>query len=458
MRNPVEGCTIFVSAVFVASVVEWLLDFFRTIDSPSFHLIFESVTQETLLVGIMTLVLIFVLSLNLLVSKWEVMLNYAVMSLLLMVVCFVIIVSLVVIIMRIQLNRWRDFEAARMDVDPLLSSREALYKKCRDRFRESVVSMDASFSKEVLFAEYLKRVHRFVLARVADLSWKSWACLGLLIVINGVRSRFTTGFSGGSTDGLTSQQRLANVLSYIGFVGWGTLLLYLGLHLRLASQLEKFAEEPAAKQTPDGLEIKKPSELLFFGSMETTSHILQCTLLFMEWYLAVFALGMVFESWRSFGYSALGLYVFAIIPPIVYVLMLPWTLTVVTILASLGQDLNVDEANQCYEEILDIRSAGARKEKQRSATEFVQRPDEYNGAQLVTLHATAENAPALDTQSPALLQDAKHVNKIPVEQSGFVLKTSRSAFPLAKDLKPDRISAPNSKLSVAKSSGVDPFL
>ena len=431
MRNPVEGSTIFVTAVLVASVVEWLIDYLRAIESDSFQLVFESVREETLIVGVMTLLLIFVLSLGLLRTKWVIMLNYAVMSLLLMVVFFVIIISSMVIVLRIQLNKWQEFERVRMDADPLLSSKELTFKQCRDRFRESVVAMDAKFNIDVLFSEYLKRVQRFTVARIADLSWKSWACLGLLIIINGVRSRFTTGFTGGEDSELTRNQRLANVASYIGFVGYGTLLFYFILHLRLSRQLTAFASEPAAekKKYVEGFDIKSSSKLLFFGSLETTAQILQSTILFMEWYMAVFALGMVFESWREFKYTAFALYIAAIIPPVVFVGMIPWTLTIVAILSALGTDLKIEDANACFDELDEVRGGGVSKTKEKSVAHQV-RNDEYNGAEMVTLHASAKN-PNLDNQTPLLIQDARHVNA--PEHQGYLRREPRPAFPLSTD-------------------------
>jgi hypothetical protein len=442
---PVEGTGIFATVVLGASLVEFLIAYLMGIDNDYFQLVYKCVAEETIVCSLLTLVMIFAKSLGTLQPKWVMMLNYAVLSLFFMVVFFVGIIGSVVIVLHLRMKRWHAFEeSTRIDVDPKLSSHELLYKQCRDRFRESIVGKDLKYIPDMKFHGYMQRMERFTVAEITDLSWKSWVALAVIVVVNGVRARITTG-TGGNTV-LTTTDRSINVASYIGFVGYGALALYVVTHYLLYFRLRAFASTPAAKvnELTHQIELLSSRRLLYFADFRTTAQVFQCSVLILEWYLAVFVLGMGFEVYRTYAYVSIVIFAAAVLPLLTFVYMFPTTITTITILNSLGEDLNVTEVQAVLDAharqeaaasgVLDnnagadgsapvIHGAAPPAASHTHAGE----PDEWNGEQ-VTLHDKSSNR-LLDLYVPTLNVRADHPNARP--RAAFEGRAPRPALGVA---------------------------
>lgn len=319
LHNPVEGCSVFVSAVLAAAIIELFLDFFANIKSRYFQRVFASVREETLLVGLMTLVLIFTTSLDILHPKWEALFNYAVMCLLFMVGFFIFIVAATVGLLGMQMNRWKDFEAARIDADNVLTGREIIIRQSRDQFRESAKALKIECHPDLKFTDYMRKCTRHTVASVCDLNWKSWMALSIMIIINGVRSKISYG-SIDATVNVSRSDRTANAISYICFIGYSTLGVYVLLSFLLHHRLATFSEKRIAV---DSEQILSSSKHLFFAKQSTTCHIFQSIVIILEWYLALFALGMASELYNEFGGLAFLFYAAAVIPVLILCICCP---------------------------------------------------------------------------------------------------------------------------------------
>src|SRR5262249_48778371 len=121
---PVEGTAIFALVTLVASVLEFFIDYFRSFEDEYVQLIYGSVSEETIVCSLLTMMMIFVKSLGTLQPKWILMLNYAVLSLFFMVVFFLLIIGSVVVALHVQMKNWRYFEGTRIDADQKLSAKE----------------------------------------------------------------------------------------------------------------------------------------------------------------------------------------------------------------------------------------------------------------------------------------------------------------------------------------------
>ena len=432
--NPVEGCTIFVSLCFLAAVIEIVLADMRMGNSTFFNTIFASVAQETLIVGLMTLLLNLVATLGQLSALWVAMLQYAVVSLLFMVISFVVIVSVVSVALRLQLNVWKNFEGARMDQDPRHNAKEGLYTKFRDKFRETLHQKEISFPQQLLFTSYVGRRHHHVLALVADLDWKAWLVLAAFVAINGVRQQIVIGNSVGTKIvTLTTQQNYIDLFSYILCCGYAPVMVFLLLHSSLESRAQKFGMKPLMRQHERELvgHMAKPTVDLFFGETVTTAQVFQLIILILEWYLAFFILVFANGSWSLLGPLALVVYIAALVPLCIFVAVFPWTILLVTLMCNVGTDLDEDDVEDLIEELRQQQSRAhsttelARllhggDDKARSAAAAATGGggllasqntvrDEWNGAP-ITLHSSATIATQLDETNPVELKNTTRRN------------------------------------------------
>lgn len=426
---PVEGTAIFVAVVLSAAVVEYVIDVLMAIENDYFQKVYSSVREETIVCSILTMLMIFAKSVGTLQPKWVLMLNYAVLGLFFMVLFFVVIIGGSVMSLRLEVSKWRRFEGTRIDADPMLSYKEIIFKACRDRFRESLALHDVKSSNDVMFTDYMQRMQRFTVAAITDLSWKSWLALAVMVIINGVRSRITTGSQTGVAR-LSRADRTINVSTYIGVVGYGTLLIYMVVHFMLQMRLRSFAQASITSKDADGnVEVSSSQARLFFSRFATTSHIFQCTVLVLEWYLSVFALGMAYEISQEYGYLAILIFASAVLPMFIFVWMFPWTITMITILNGLGADLDVEEAEAT------VQAATLEEEQAKNTTgvadaqaeqEALARgaADEWQG-EYISLHETAGDK-MLDVYSPSLNVRADHPNA--PKRKAFEAKPARPVF------------------------------
>ena len=346
LLNPVEGTTLFMMVIILGAAAEIAFDKLKGINDHGFHTVFGSIVEETMLCGIMSMVLIFVTSLGKLSSSWLNIINNSVLTLLIMAVYFALLAFGVLKLVKRMMGVFREFESSRMGVDPLLSVREQIYKESEEYFRETVSyhKLKVDGVKEILYADYLHNRSAHVVAQVFDLSWKNWLVLAVFVIVNGVRSRIALG-----TDSERSTGSLvAHYMSYIIIIGFLPISIYAGLHVTLRMRLSKVigkpVVDPSRRRDPrhNITEEATPSRYLFFGDLGITTSVFQSIILMIEWYLAYFTLNMIGTGFHQLGPLTALFLVLSISPLLVFAWLFPWTVVIVTMLDNLGTDLKED--------------------------------------------------------------------------------------------------------------------
>jgi hypothetical protein len=425
-KFPIEATAVFFLALILASTVEFFIDFLGDIESEYFQVIFSSIKQEMLVCSLLTMLIIFAKSLGAFSAKWSLMLNYAVLTLFFMILFMIVIVVSVVISLTVEMNRWKYFEGTRIDADPQLTDKEELFRTCRERFRESLRAKGMTPRDGLMFSDYLLRVERHTMKAVTDLGWRCWTGLAVLILMNGVRSRIT------APNDVNAQLRQSdytiNLVSYIVMVGFGTLAFFLILHFVVQSRLRAFVSEPAAKLAPNGTKwiVVTASEFLFFGSMDTTAQLFQTVIVVLEFYFSVFVLAMIYDAFRIFGGAGIVFVIVAVVPLVVFVLMFPWTITMITMLQFLGDGLDVTEAHDLLDALeeqerrnntLTLAENEGLGEKKVEIKASLGINDEWTGAP-VSLHENSTQAATLDTSAPTVeVKTFAHPNAVEMSQT-----------------------------------------
>lgn len=428
--RPIETSMIFLLALIIAACVEGLVDWLDENEDPYFQAIFSSIKQETLVCSLLTMIIMFCKSLGAFSARWSIMLNYAVMTLFFMIIFMLIILCSVVLSLSIETRKWIYFESGlggmgRIDADPQLSDREELFRKCRERFRETMIAKGLRRGDGVKFSDYLKRVQRHTMKAITDLGWKCWSGLAVWILMNGVRARITAPNT--PTEEIKQSAHFVNLFSFIAMVGFITLIIFLMLHYVVQSKVRIFADEPAAKLAPNGTTwiIKDcAKEYLFFGSLETTAQLFQTCILILMWFFSVFVLALLSSVFQVFPwYGAVLWIIFAVIPLVVFAIVFPWTVTMITILNFLGEGIDVAEAK----ELVAVLEEKERRERTLTLQDHddtdltaahggagggsgsgggsggggapIGTNDEWQGAP-VSLHETSNKAAALDEVAP----------------------------------------------------------
>ena len=448
-KFPVEATAVFFLALIFASLVEFFIDYLADIESEYFQVIFDSIKQETLVCSLLTMLIIFSKSLGAFAAKWSLMLNYSVLTLFFMIIFMMVIVGAVVLSLRVEMNKWKYFEGTRIDADPQLSDKEELFRACRDRFHESLRAKGMTPREGLKFSDYLLRVEKHSMKSITDLGWKCWAGLGVLILMNGVRSRITA--PADDTQALQQTDYTINLASYIVMVGFGCLAFFLILHYVVQSRARQFSKDPAAKLAANGTTwiVVNASEFLFFGSMETTAQLFQTVILVLEWYFAVFVLAMIYDVFRVYGGVGLIWLIFAVLPLIIFAAMFPWTITLITILQFLGDGLDEKEAHDLLDVLeeqerrnntLTLAEADDDEGKKNDARAGIGINDEWIGAP-VSLHETSNQASHLDTAAPSFdVKTFQHPNAVDMMKTRKAFEANKKADIVTDNVKTNAFS------------------
>lgn len=424
---PVEGTSIFFFIVLLSAAFEFLIDYLSDIESEYFQAIVSSIKQEMLVCSLIGMLIIGAKSFGALSERWNLMLNYSILTFFFMIIFMIIIVLSIVLSLRVEMAKWKFFEGTDIDVPHAkLTAKQELFKQCRERFRESLLAKDVKQVEKILFSDYLLAVQTRSMKAITDLGWKCWSGLAAVILLNGMRARGTA--PQGTTATLTDQDWLNNITSYIFTVGCITMIIFLVLHFVIQSRVRTFAQSQAARKAPDGSWIVvDASDFLFFGSLESTAGIFQTVILVLEWYFAVYVLAMAADSFKVFGWGGLGFIVIAIIPLIVFATVFPWTVVMITMLSFLGTGIDEKEATSLVEHADEQTKHNSQltqaheDEQNRKKTDFragMGINDEWGGdhVQTVTLHSsssTDKHAANLDTTVPTWdSKDFQHPNAV----------------------------------------------
>ena len=372
LDNPIESAAVFLVVVVMSACIEYLFTLSGGISSKFYKKVFNTVSEEVLVVGVLSLFLTFGSSMfPTLPTSWSVMFHWTHVCLLFMAIVFVFIfVTLVAIALR-QNGKWLKFELSRMLTSDSLDGRELKYKQAYDLF---VVSCRAFECPVVPFAAYLLKAEKQGLLDLGDLTWKSWLALSIVVVLNALRSKITPTHPS-ATDAnklLNENDTVINVIGFILLVGYGTLVAFLYTHILLQRRFRQYlmlrqqsetggaAPSNAAAPKPKGattnatpmitrVELDDPQSFLLWQRNSSTMSILQAMLIFFVWYGAVFFLNMFYATFQFNAGLTLLITVMALLPLVVFLYLMPWTLSTVAVLSSLGTNLNRNYVQYIHE-------------------------------------------------------------------------------------------------------------
>lgn len=366
LENPIQSSSVFLMIVVVCASIEYLFSLADQVDSKFFREMFDTISEEVLVIGVLSLLLTFGSSLvGSLPSQWSVMFDWAHICLLFMGIMLVLLLCLVIANVFSASARWTKFESDRIRQSPEThSSREQRYRIASEKFKFAVRAY--GFTGEVFFTHYIHKAEKEGLIALGNLSWKSWMALSTIVVLNALRTKVVPQDSFGNLD---STGNLINIASYVAIAGYGTLALFVAVHLRLQLRFRQYlmlnsnaggnggaasnsggegteltASTPLdANLVPSKSDLDDPLSFLLWQSQENSIAMVQAVLMFLVWYAAVFCLNMVYASFTlpNIGLTLLIVCV-AIAPIVVFVVIVPWTLTTIAILSSLGTNLRED--------------------------------------------------------------------------------------------------------------------
>jgi hypothetical protein len=126
--------------------------------------------------------------------------------------------------------------------------------------------------------------------------------------------------------------------------------------------------EPFTKE-----ELTDPKGYLIRSSLENTLALIQICLIQITWYSAVHIVSMYAKIFQQNGGVAFVLFTFSLLPPVLFVWLMPWTLTIIAVLSSLETELNETFVEQCYSrlekdglaELLVVKNQAAEEEKKK---------------------------------------------------------------------------------------------
>ena len=348
VQNPIESSSIFLVVVIICACIEYLFTLSSEIKSNFFKTMFVTIAEEFLVLGVISLLLSLMSSIITEFSvspSWVLMFQWSHLCLLFMGVFYAVYLGILLAASSIQNRTLRKFEGFRMSTGKDLRVIEQNFKLAYSNFRHSCTAF--GLSEEVIFADYVVRTEKQQLRALGDISWKSWAALTTMIVINAVRTRAPA-----LINVADSSKAAIDVGSYILILGFGPMalvvLVYVSLGRRFRQYIERkgdlvSAEEGSSRNAPllTRSDLDDPRAFLLWQSPENTIDILQVLFLFLVWYSAVFCLNLLYVAFSVSGiYQTLLLIVGAIVPVAVFLVLFPRMLLTVAYLSSLGTSLD----------------------------------------------------------------------------------------------------------------------
>lgn len=354
LQNPIESSSIFLIVVVVCASIEYLFALGEEIDSKFFREMFSTMSEEVLVIGVLSLMLTFGSSvIPTLPLQWAVMFDWAHICLLFMGLMLVGLICLVSLNVFSHNKAWAKFETNKITYSgDTHSSREQRFKMAYEKFHIALKAH--GYGTDIPFAEYVLRGEKRNLIALGNLSWKSWLALSTIVVLNAMRTRAVPQHPSQTdpNDLLNETDNLINIAMYIGVCGYGTLALFLAIHLRLQLRFRQYLMLTTGGnegQRPGGLDeplaptindLDDPQSFLLWQSETQSMAMVQAVLMFLVWYMAVFGLNMMYRTFTfNVGFTILILGA-AIAPLVTFLAMVPWTLTTIAILSSLGTSLN----------------------------------------------------------------------------------------------------------------------
>lgn len=363
IANPIESSSIFLIVVLLCACLEYLFTMAGDIKGKFFHQMFDTISEEILVVGVLSLLLSFGSSLpNSIPESWCIMMQWTHVCLLFMGVFIVLMLVSMVFVMFRRSASLRKFEMTRIGSKAYeLTADEAKTKAVYQHFRLCcqvhgiVEDLDCT-----CFADYILRTEKQQLVTIGDLTWRSWLGLTIMVVINATRTRIPA-----LVNSLGDYRDAADIGTYIAFMGMIPCAVFLVIHNTLDTRLQQFLDkrgvttavgnavrgDSAALEDPllpgsDGTtlrpsDLEDPRSFLLWQTPETTLAFLQMLFLALVWYGAVFCLNMLYITFTLPNIYLTVVFIVACFAPVVVLtVMLPATLHKVALLSSLGSCFN----------------------------------------------------------------------------------------------------------------------
>lgn len=366
LQNPIESSAIFLVVAVMCASIEYLFSLASEVESKFFRSMFEALSEEILVFGVLSLLLTFGSSLiSQLPEQWAVMFQWAHICLLFMGIMLVTLLGFLSLAVFSANRKWSSFEATKLHLpSESLNPSERKYRQACEKFRLAL-AMFGYEKNAIAFGPYLLKAEKQNLVALANLTWKSWLALSTLVVLNALRAKvmvLASDFSDPKEPGLLNEQgNLINVAAFVLLCGYAPLALFVRIHRVMQRGLRQFlmlvsgsgrlggdvvggaggvvGSEPLLHKL-DKLDLEDPQTFLLWQSLTSSIAVVQALLMFFVWYTSVFFLNMIYST-LEFNVGLTVLYIVgALVPPVAFVVLAPWTLTAIAILSSLGTCLN----------------------------------------------------------------------------------------------------------------------
>lgn len=371
LQVPYQETYTTIGVLLVAALVEFAIDTASSAHNKYFRVMFKAIVQQVMIVGSLILALLFTQTVYDWPGLWVYMFKWSMMCLFLMIVLFIIEVLVLLWIAKRSASSWEEFESSTMDTQGVsLSLWQQQYRKSSYKFLDALKAYGYKATNGVRYSQYLSKMVRRNIFSMTEVKWVSWVCLATVAVLNGLRAEafMKMALIGDENvaDDLTDWQRFLNYISFVVLVGYVAMGFFIGVVVLLTKRLNLFLESEGSSQshvavvasTKRSLQgahegpqneatgatldtLDDPRSYLFRHSLDATLELVQLTMLVTQWYVSTFALGFVYQCiFRvDIAYGA-PLLVAGFVPFIVPMLLSPRLLFVVTVLGSLGTNLD----------------------------------------------------------------------------------------------------------------------
>jgi hypothetical protein len=369
IANPLESSSIVLVVVLLCACMEYLFTLAGEIKGRFFHEMFDTIAEEILVVGVLSLLLSFGSSIpSSIPQSWCIMLQWTHVCLLFMGIFFVLMLIAMVFVMYRHHATYRKFEINRISNKAFeLTTEELAYKHAYQHFRLCCKAYGIEEDLElVCFSDYVLKTEKEQLVIVGDLTWRSWLGLTVMVIINASRTRIPA-----LVDALGDHKDTADIATYIFFMGLLPMGVFLKISSTLNTRMSQFLDKRGVASSVTGREretllddpllgagggadaggndgarirpsdLEDPRSFLLWQTPETTLAILQMLFLAIVWYGAVFCLNMLYITFTLPSiYLTLLFILTCFVPVVVLAIFLPKTLFMVALLSSLGSCFN----------------------------------------------------------------------------------------------------------------------
>ena len=358
LQNPIESSAIFLVVVVMCSSIEYLFSLAGDVESKFFRVMFDTISEEILVVGVLSLLLTFGSSvIRSLPPSWSTMFQWAHICLLFMGIMFIALLSAVMFFVFSGNSKWKKFESVRLRAGTEgMKVSERDYAAAVDKFKLALRAFD--YPTNVPLSEYLLKAEKKNLIALGNLSWKSWLALSTIVVLNALRTKVVTEIFPDpdplDPDIILDQTgNIVNVAVFIVICGYGTLALFLGINRQLQRRYRQYlmlnngprgVDRDRAEDDQDiqvtRLDLDDPQSFLLWQSLSNSIALVQAVLMFLVWYSAVFFLNIVYQTFTFNIALTLMFLIAAMLPMVIFVIWVPGTLTAIALLSTLGTNLN----------------------------------------------------------------------------------------------------------------------